>query len=91
MLHDRIRRPDGRASSRSSSGASARLALEDCYRAIMEPYLQERYMPFDVRVTPYEETLDRNLYISLEAMRGHLVGPGRRGDIELRGAGRSLA
>ena len=24
--------------------------LEDCYRAIMEPYLQERYMPFDVRV-----------------------------------------
>ena len=57
--------------------------LETCYRAIMEPYLQERYMPFDVRVTPYEETLDRNLYISLEAMRGHLVGPGRRGDIEL--------
>jgi hypothetical protein len=57
--------------------------LEDCYRAIMEPYLQERYMPFDVRVTPYEETLDRNLYIALEAMRGHLVGPGRRGDIEL--------
>jgi hypothetical protein len=58
-------------------------ALETCYRAIMEPYLQERYMPFDVRLTPYEETLDRNLYISLEAMRGHLVGPGRRGDIEL--------
>jgi len=57
--------------------------LEDCYRAIMEPYLQERYMPFDVRQSPYEETLDRNLYISLEAMRGHLVGPGRRGDIEL--------
>ena len=23
--------------------------LETCYRAIMEPYLQERYMPFDVR------------------------------------------
>ena len=58
-------------------------ALETCYRAIMEPYLQERYMAFDVRVTPYEETLDRNLYIALEAMRGHLVGPGRRGDIEL--------
>jgi hypothetical protein len=58
-------------------------ALETCYRAIMEPYLQERYMVFDVRQTPYGETLDRNLYISLEAMRGHLVGPGRRGDIEL--------
>ncbi|HEU0243852.1 MAG TPA: hypothetical protein VFQ75_08100 [Candidatus Limnocylindrales bacterium] len=58
-------------------------ALETCYRAIMEPYLQERYMVFDTNRTPYEETLDRNLYISLEAMRGHLVGPGRRGDIEL--------
>ncbi len=57
--------------------------LETCYRAIMEPYLQERYMVFDVRHTPYEDTLERNLYISLEAMRGHLVGPGRRGDIEL--------
>ncbi|MEO5966192.1 MAG: hypothetical protein ABIR11_12060, partial [Candidatus Limnocylindrales bacterium] len=58
-------------------------ALETCYRAVMEPYLQERYMVFDVTKTPYEDTIDRNLYISLEAMRGHLVGPGRRGDIEL--------
>jgi hypothetical protein len=58
-------------------------ALEPCYRSVMEPYLQERYMPFDVRQTPYEDTLDRNLYISIEAMRGHLVGPGRTGDIEL--------
>ena len=49
-------------------------ALEPCYRSVMEPYLQERYMPFDVRHTPYEETLDRNLYISLEAMRGHVLG-----------------
>lgn len=58
-------------------------ALEPCYRFVMEPYLQERYMPFDIRERPYEETIDRNLYISLEAMRGHLVGPGRRGDMEL--------
>lgn len=57
--------------------------LETCYRAIIEPYLQERYMVFDVTKTPYEDTIDRNLYISLEAMRGHLVGQGRRGDIEL--------
>ena len=33
-------------------------------------------------VNPYETTLDRNLYISLEAMRAHLVGRDRRGDIE---------
>ncbi len=31
--------------------------LEDCYRAVLEPYIQERYMVFDTRVTPYPETL----------------------------------
>ena len=30
-------------------------------------------MVFDIRLRPYAETLVRNLYISLEAMRGHLV------------------
>ncbi len=59
-------------------------ALERCYRAVLEPYVQERYMPFDVRLHPYADTLARNLYIALEAMRGHLVGPDRRGDIELK-------
>ena len=58
-------------------------ALEQCYRAVLEPYIQERYMPFDVRLRPYADTLARNLYISLEAMRAHLVGPGRRGDVDL--------
>jgi hypothetical protein len=56
--------------------------LEDCYRFVLEPYIQERYMPFDVRVRDYEDTLFRNVYLSFEAMRGHLCGPGRRGDIE---------
>ena len=32
--------------------------LEDCYRHVLEPYLQERYRPFDVRERPYEETED---------------------------------
>ncbi len=58
-------------------------ALEPCYRSVLEPYIQERYMVFDVRLRPYADTLVRNLYISLEAMRAHLVGPGRRGDIGL--------
>ncbi len=58
-------------------------ALEPCYRSVLEPYIQERYMPFDVRLRPYADTLVRNLYISLEAMRAHLVGPGRRGDVDL--------
>ncbi len=56
-------------------------ALEDCYRYVLEPYIQERYMPFDLHDKEYEHTIFRNLYLSLEAMRAHLCGPGRRGDI----------
>ena len=52
-------------------------------RARAGPYLEERYQPFDIRTTPYEETLYRNLYLSFEAMRGHLVGPDRTGDMEV--------
>ena len=50
-------------------------ALEPCYRSVLEPFIQERYMVFDIRLRPYAETLQRNLYISLESMRAHLVGP----------------
>jgi hypothetical protein len=57
-------------------------ALEDCYRAVLEPYIQERYMPFDVRVNPYQSTVDRNLYLVLEAMRAHLCGPDRDGNLD---------
>jgi hypothetical protein len=56
--------------------------IEDCYRHVLEPYLQERYRPFDIREQPFEETLDRNLYLSFEAMRAHLCGPGREGNLE---------
>lgn len=58
-------------------------SLEDCYRAVLEPYIQERYMPYDLRDSPYEDTLFRNLYTSFEAMRAHLCGPERRGDVDL--------
>jgi hypothetical protein len=57
-------------------------ALEDCYRAVLEPYIQERYMPFDVRQNPYEATIERNLYLVLEAMRAHLCGPERDGSLD---------
>jgi hypothetical protein len=57
--------------------------LEDCYRAVMEPYIRERYMAFDTRVTPYPETLERNLYLVLEAMRAHMCGPRRDGSVGL--------
>lgn len=58
-------------------------ALEPCYRHVLEPYIQERYMAYDLREHDYEETLYRNLYTSIEAMRGHLCGPHRRGEVEL--------
>jgi hypothetical protein len=58
-------------------------ALEECFRYVMEPYIQERYTPFDVRVVPYEDTIERNLYISFEAMRAHLCGPRREGTFDL--------
>jgi hypothetical protein len=58
-------------------------ALGDCYRHVLGPYLRERYGPFDVRLRPYEETLFRNAYLSYEAMRSHLCGPGRRGELEV--------
>jgi hypothetical protein len=57
--------------------------LEDCYRHVLEPYLQERYRPFDTREQPYEATVYRNLYLAFEAMRGHLCGPGREGNLEV--------
>jgi hypothetical protein len=58
-------------------------AIGEAYAHVLEPYLQERYAPFDVREQSYEETLYRNLYISFEAMRGHLVGPDRNGDMDV--------
>lgn len=57
-------------------------ALGSCYRAVLAPYLDERYAPFDLRQKSWDETLLRNLYLSFEAMRGHLCGPDRDGDIE---------
>ena len=59
-------------------------SLEDAYRSMVEEFIQERYMPFDLRVQDYEATLFRNLYITFEGMRSHLSWPARRGDIELK-------
>jgi hypothetical protein len=58
-------------------------ALERCFRFVLEPYLQERYKPFDIREQPYESTIYRNLYLTFEAMRAHLCGPSRAGDLEV--------
>lgn len=56
-------------------------AVGDAYEYVLEPYLQERYSAFDVRDQPYEATVFRNIYLTFEAMRGHLAGPERNGDM----------
>lgn len=58
-------------------------AIGAAYEHVLGPYLQQRYSPFDVRTRPYEETLERNIYLAFEAMRGHLVGPDRTGAIDI--------
>lgn len=58
-------------------------ALEACYRFVLEPYIDDRYMVYDLRKRDYAETVFRNLYTTAEAMRAHLCGPDRLGDVEL--------
>ena len=58
-------------------------AIGECYRDVLEPFLRERYGPYDVRERPYEETLERNLYLAFEAMRAHLSGPERLGNLRV--------
>jgi hypothetical protein len=57
-------------------------SLESMYRHTLESYVQERYMPYDLRERDYAETIFRNLYTSIEAMRAHLCGPERRGTMD---------
>lgn len=45
--------------------------------------MRERYGPFDLRNKPYEETVERNLYLTFEAMRAHLSGPDRLGNLNV--------
>lgn len=56
-------------------------AVGEAYSSVLKPYLEERYKPFDIRVQSYASTLERNLYLIFEAMRGHLCGPDRTGDL----------
>ncbi len=65
-----------------AAGRFGEASLEDMYRRTLEPYIQERYMPFDLRERDYADTIFRNLYTAVEAMRAHLCGPERRGDMD---------
>ena len=57
-------------------------AIGPMYDEILVPWFEARYSVFDVDRHPWAEALRLNMLVAFEAMRGHLCGPGRRGDVE---------
>ncbi len=62
-------------------------ALGRMYDAILVPWFNERYALFDVDDHEWVDAMHLNLQVAFEAMRGHLCGPGRRGDVEFEERG----
>lgn len=58
------------------------LALVDVWEHMVGNLFNARYAKFDISQYSWSESLATNVYLALEAMRGHLVGQGRRGNIE---------
>jgi len=57
-------------------------ALGEMWDFIIGPLFKTRYAKFDIDHVPWEESLKTNVYLCFESMRGHLVGPGRMGNME---------
>ena len=57
-------------------------ALKTVFDEVMGGLFAFRYAKFDISTLPWKESLPTNLYLAFEAMRGHLVGPGREGNME---------
>ena len=53
------------------------------WERVLQPLFGQRYGEFDVEQTPWADTLESLIVLACEAMRGHLVGPDRTGDMEL--------
>jgi hypothetical protein len=53
------------------------------YEHLLLPWFEARYSQFDVDKHSWEQAQTLNMMVAFEAMRGHLCGPGRRGDIEI--------
>lgn len=49
---------------------------------LMSP-MYDYYVRYDVDVHPWSRSFDLLMHYALEGLRGHLSGPGRRGDIEV--------
>ncbi|HTT90801.1 MAG TPA: hypothetical protein VMF65_14710 [Acidimicrobiales bacterium] len=50
---------------------------------VLMPLFAWRYEKFDISKHEWGEALDNLMLVAIEAMRGHLVGPERTGDVEL--------
>ncbi|CAA9534933.1 MAG: hypothetical protein AVDCRST_MAG79-1268 [uncultured Thermoleophilia bacterium] len=57
--------------------------IRPMYDVVLLPLFAWRYEKFDIDKHPWDEALETLLYVAIEAMRGHLVGPERTGDMEL--------
>lgn len=57
-------------------------SLREMYERVLLPLFTWRYERFDISKHPWDKALGTLLYVSMEAMRGHLVGPGREGNME---------
>lgn len=56
--------------------------LTDIWDYVIGPLFKTRYAKFDIANFPWSDSLSVNVYLAFEAMRGHLVGPERVGNIE---------
>ncbi|MFI0424080.1 hypothetical protein [Spongiactinospora sp. 9N601] len=57
-------------------------AIGPMYDHLLLPWFNARYSLFDVDKHPWARALTLNMMVAFEAMRGHMCGPGRRGDVE---------
>jgi hypothetical protein len=57
-------------------------AIRDMWEDMVGGLFTSRYAKFDIAQYSWDESLSTNIYLAMEAMRGHLVGPGRRGNFE---------
>jgi len=58
-------------------------AIPRMYERVLVPLFAWRYEKFDIDKHPWDEGLETLMYVSCEAMRGHLSGPERDGNFEL--------
>jgi hypothetical protein len=57
-------------------------AIPRMYERVLLPLFAWRYEKFDIDKYPWDEGLETLMFVAFEAMRGHLCGPERTGEME---------